>query len=150
MSGTLAERLSGYDSVCVDSMTFIYFIEEDERYLPAVRDLFESIAQGRISAFSSYLTLMEVLVQPLRKRRLDLVEEYKRILCNARGVRLFPINGDIAERGAKIRADYGLRTPDALQLATALCNHACAFVTNDERLKRFTELEILLLKEFVA
>jgi len=150
MNGTIVERLRRNARVCVDSMTFIYFIEAHQQYLPVVRDLFWMIDQGMINAFSSYLTLLEVLVQPLKENRVDLVNEYKSILLSASGFQLLPINGDIAERGAEIRARYGFRTPDALQLATALCNGAGAFVTNDTRLRRFRELEVVLLEDFVV
>ncbi|WP_404987325.1 type II toxin-antitoxin system VapC family toxin [Candidatus Hadarchaeum sp.] len=53
----------------------------------------------------------------------------------------------IAERAADLRARYGLRTPDALQVATALHAGATAFLTNDARLKAVRELEVVLLDE---
>jgi predicted nucleic acid-binding protein len=150
MNGTIAERLAQNRCVFVDSATFIYLIEEHEGYLPVVRELFDMVEQGKVNAFSSYLSLLEVLVQPLKKQRLDLVQKYKEILSGARGLRLFPIDGEISEEGARIRAQYGFRTPDAIQLATALCHGATAFVTNDQKLKKFHEMDIVLLEEFVS
>ncbi|GIW94689.1 MAG: motility twitching protein PilT [Pirellulaceae bacterium] len=150
MNGTIVDRLGQYGAVCIDSMTVIYFLEENERYLSVVRDLFSMVDQGRLFAFSSYLTLLEVLVKPLKDGRSDVVDEYKAILCQARGFRLLPINGEIAEEGARIRAQYGFRVPDALQLATALCHTADAFVTNDRRLRQFDELDVVLLEEYAA
>jgi hypothetical protein len=44
----------------------------------------------------------------------------------------------VAERAAELRARYNLRTPDALQVATALVRRCEAFLTNDARLKRVT------------
>ncbi len=37
---------------------------------------------------------------------------------------------------ARMRALYGLKTPDALQAATAVRSGATAFITNDAGLKR--------------
>ena len=42
---------------------------------------------------------------------------------------------------------YGIKTPDAIQIATALLGGATALVTNDDQLKRITEIEIVLLDE---
>ena len=150
MNGTIVERIGRGGSVYVDSMVIIYFIESHERYLAVVSDLFKGVDRGEIKAFSSYLTLLEVLVRPLEEGRLDLVEEYKKILLNAEGFQLFPINGEIAERGAEIRAHYRFRTPDAVQLATALCKNASVFVTNDRELKKFDQVKVLLLEELVT
>ena len=52
--------------VALDTQMFIYFIEEDKRYLPLVKPLFEAIDQGSLPASTSGLTLMEVLVVPYR------------------------------------------------------------------------------------
>jgi predicted nucleic acid-binding protein len=150
MNGTIAKRLEKSRRVFLDSATFIYFIEEQERYLPVVRQVFYMVERGQVSAFSSYLSLLEVLVQPLKKQRPDLVQKYKGILSGARGLCLFPIDGRISEEGARIRAQYGFRTPDAIQLATALCHGADALVTNDEKMRRFKEVEVVLLEEFVS
>jgi predicted nucleic acid-binding protein len=46
-----------------------------------------------------------------------------------------------------LRAHYNLRTPDALQVATALEFGCQAFLTNDEQLQRVTDLRVLVLKE---
>jgi predicted nucleic acid-binding protein len=46
-----------------------------------------------------------------------------------------------------ISARYSLRTPDALQVATALAAGCAALLTNDVRLQRVTELRVLVLDE---
>jgi predicted nucleic acid-binding protein len=40
-----------------------------------------------------------------------------------------------------------LRTPDALQIAACLAHGAEAFVTNDRRLRRVTEIEVKVLED---
>jgi len=48
-----------------------------------------------------------------------------------------------------LRVAYGLKTPDAIHMATALLNGAQAFVTNDAGLKRVNELDVLVLEDYV-
>jgi len=57
------------------------------------------------------------------------------------------IDAETAKRAATLRAKYNLRTPDALQVATALEFDCQAFLTNDIALKRVTELRVLILDE---
>ncbi len=60
-----------------------------------------------------------------------------------------PVDESCAERASDLRAAYGVKPPDALQVGTALANHATGFVTNDERLKRIRDLEVMVLDDFV-
>ncbi len=60
------------------------------------------------------------------------------------------IDPGIAERGAELRAKYGIRTPDALQVASAIENQATIFISNDNKLKKIKEIEIAALKEMTV
>jgi len=53
----------------------------------------------------------------------------------------------IADRAASLRARYRLRTPDAIQIATALQTRVDAFLTNDRDLRRVEEVPVLLIDE---
>jgi predicted nucleic acid-binding protein len=55
----------------------------------------------------------------------------------------------IADVGAQLRANYNLRTPDALQAATALTNGATGFVSNHSGFRRITDLEVIVLDDLV-
>jgi predicted nucleic acid-binding protein len=54
---------------------------------------------------------------------------------------------DVADRAALIRAQYGLKTPDAIQMATAVCSGATAFLCNDPAFQRVKEMNCLLLDD---
>ena len=56
-------------------------------------------------------------------------------------------NIDIAHRAAEYRARYGLRTPDAIHVATAVQARAEVFLTNDRRLRRVEEIDVLLVED---
>ncbi len=50
--------------VALDTSIFIYWLEEDPRFLPVVEPLFEAIDEERLRALTSGLTLLETLVMP--------------------------------------------------------------------------------------
>jgi len=54
----------------------------------------------------------------------------------------------IAEKAAELRANYGLRTPDALQIAIAIENNGTLFITNDKGLEKIKEVEVLVLDNY--
>jgi predicted nucleic acid-binding protein len=56
-----------------------------------------------------------------------------------------PVSVEIAEVAAQLRAAQNLRTPDAIQIATALREGATFFLTNDARLAAVQNLEVLVL-----
>jgi predicted nucleic acid-binding protein len=93
------------------------------------------------------VTLTEVLVHPLREGRRDLVRRYSDILLGSASFDTIPVSAGIAEHAAQIRATRRLRTPDAIQLATAASAGAAVFLTNDFQLSEAADLELLVLSE---
>lgn len=53
----------------------------------------------------------------------------------------------LAIKAAELRAKYNLRTPDSIQLATAIEYNADYFLTNDIRLKSVAEINSIILSE---
>lgn len=133
--------------VAVDTAPFIYFIEENPSYLGTVGPFFEALHDGQFRAVSTIVTLIEVLVHPLRQGNEALAHRYRNILLRARGLDLKPISWIVAEEAASLRAMHGLRTPDAIQIATAIKEGATAFLTNDSRLPSLPNLDILVLND---
>jgi predicted nucleic acid-binding protein len=93
------------------------------------------------------ITLTEVLVHPFRQGNQHLGDQYRALLVTSRDFLTLHIDAAIAEQAADLRARYGLRTPDALQISAALAAGCTAFLTNDARLQRVTELRVLVLDE---
>ncbi|MBF9254314.1 type II toxin-antitoxin system VapC family toxin [Pontibacter sp. 172403-2] len=126
--------------VFLDTAPLIYFIEGNTVYQDKLLKLFTAYDKGDFSFISSTLTLLEVLVQPMKMNRLDLVEQYKRVLSEASGIILVEVTTAVAVKAAELRAKYGLKTPDAIQVATAVTHGAKYFLTNDLRLKTVKEI----------
>jgi len=58
---------------------------------------------------------------------------------------MLDISSQIAEEAASIRANFNLKTPDAIHLATFIHSKADYFVTNDKGLKNFNSKQVLIL-----
>ena len=56
---------------------------------------------------------------PLREGKTELADEYRKNLLQSPGMTTVPLDESIAEAAAGLRARYHVRTPDAIQLATA-------------------------------
>jgi predicted nucleic acid-binding protein len=93
------------------------------------------------------VTLLEVLVKPLREGQIAIAKQYRDILTMAPGIELFDVTSAIAEQAAELRAKYNLRTPDAIQLATSVELGAAYFLTNDNRLKAVSETTVVTIEE---
>jgi predicted nucleic acid-binding protein len=133
--------------VGLDSVPLIYFIEENPTYLQMTDAFFEAMLRREFRVITSVLTLPEVLVYPLRQGNRTLAQEYRDILYYQEGLTTVEISTDIAETAAQIRAVHNLRTPDAIQMATAISAGASFFLTNDGHLPSLPGLTMLVLEQ---
>jgi predicted nucleic acid-binding protein len=139
----------GPGSLAVDTAVFIYFIEEHPRYLPLIAPLFEEADGGKRTLVTSAITLLEVLVVPYRVGDARLAERYESLLTQSRGVRLVDVNRDQLRAAAQLRAATGVKTPDALQVVSALSAGCRALVTNDRKLPAVPGLPIVQLSSYL-
>jgi predicted nucleic acid-binding protein len=137
----------GVRRIAVDTVVWIYFIEDHRTWAPLLEPLFERVDSGDITLITSALTLLEVLVVPFRAGNLDLAARYEALLMRSRGVDLAPIGHDVLRSAAQLRARFTVRAPDAIQLATALGRRCRVFLTNDRRIPAIPGLRILRLSE---
>jgi predicted nucleic acid-binding protein len=93
--------------------------------------------------------LTEVLIHPLRQGDTALARQYSRILLNASHVRTLAVSPQIALDAAELRARWGYKTPDAIQLATSQVGNATFFVTNDGDLASTSGLQVVVLKHLL-
>lgn len=129
--------------VFLDTAPLIYFIEGHSAHQPTLSSLFNFNDKGGFSFVTSSVTLLEVLVKPLRDGQTAIAKQYRDILTTASGIELFDVTSAIAEQAAQLRAKYNLRTPDAIQLATSIEVGADYFLTNDNRLKAVSEITVV-------
>jgi len=135
--------------VGIDSSPFIYYIEAHPGYLETVLPFFEGIRQGKFRAVTSVVTLLELLVHPYRRNDSQLADEYREILLHSGNITCMEVTTEIAERAAILRSEHPIRTPDAIQMGTALIASATYFLTNDARLPSLPGLKILMLDQLL-
>jgi predicted nucleic acid-binding protein len=144
----IVQKLSN-KTVFLDTAPLIYYIEENHRYSQLLDKLFLANSKGKFLFKTSVITLLEVLVYPMRLKEYQLVEQYQNILCNSPTINIIELNIEIATKAAGFRAKYGLKTPDSIQIATAIYVSAEFFLTNDNRLKTVKEIETLVLDDLL-
>ncbi len=144
---SMTDALAHITRLGIDSAPLIYFIERHPIYIDRVRAILRQVDVGIIMGYSAVITLTEVLTQPLQVGNRVVEEEYRSYLLHSRNLTLIDITPPIADHAALLRARYRLRTPDALQIAAALAKGCEAFLTNDARLRRIQELQILVLDD---
>ncbi len=132
-----------------DTNLFIYQFEANPIWEPKVAALVAYQEQHGISVMSSTLTLGELLVKPTKDNRQDLILAYEKLFADIECISIGP---DVARHFAVLRANHGLKAPDALQLASALTGMADALITNDDRLSLLSssQLSIYSLDGFIT
>lgn len=140
----------GPGPVAIDTAVFIYFIEENPRFLPLIDPLFREADQGTRELVTSALTLLEVLVVPYHAGNRLLADRYEALLTRSRGIRLVDLTRDQLRAAAQLRATTGIKTPDALQLVAAIGAECQTFLTNDRRLPTVPGLQVKQLSAYVT
>jgi predicted nucleic acid-binding protein len=135
--------------VALDTQIFIYFIEEEGRYLPVIKPVFEAIDRGELVGVTSGLSLMEVLVVPYRSGNAALAERYESFLTNSRGLRFIEVDRRLLKGAAQLRATFNLKPPDAIQVAAALAGNCNSFLTNDRRIPAVPGLHFVQMKDYL-
>lgn len=126
--------------VLVDSAPIIYTLEAHPRHAPRFAPLFEGQEAGQLVLAVSTITIAEVLAGPLRSGEEALARRYRAVLESWQVVEL---SSDIAESAARLRGQYGLKLPDAIQVASALAINADALATHDRDFSKVRGLRIL-------
>ena len=146
----IERRLAGHAIAGLDSSIWIYHFEANERYALLAADILRRVQAGRPSGIISVVTLLELTVQPYRLGKPEIATHYEALLSHFPNLTIVSTNRTIARRAAELRAVYGLRTADAILIATALVSGATVWITNDRALQRLKGvIDVVLLDEFV-
>ena len=141
--------LPSYGAVYLDTSAIIYSVERNEPYLTLLAPAWRQAEAGQFVVVSSELVIAETLVWPIREGNADIEVAFRAVFA-APDVRLVPATRHRWEDAARLRAETGLKTPDALHAATALRAGCDLFVTNDTDFRRVQGLPVVVLADLLT
>lgn len=133
--------------IFIDTSPLIYLIEGQGSVSDSVEVQISSWIRADETIATSTLTMLELLVVPKKNNDRHLVQKYRALLKDLVSEPLIPLSEIISEQAAEIRGRYGFKTPDSIQLASAVYFGADIFYSNDLRLGRFPDLKVLSVNQ---
>lgn len=140
--------LKRHRRIALDSSFVIYAVEANPKYLEFVQGILKWIEAGG-NAVTSTITMAEALVRPYRLQNIEAVDKFYAFLLTYPHLEWIAPTLQIAGRAAQIRATHNLRTPDAIQAATAVATGATGLVSNDAAFSRVESFDALILDEML-
>ena len=139
--------LKSDDIIFLDTAPFIYFFEQHPEYFPVVEAFFNQLYETGAQAITSIISYIELTTQPARQGKKQLVRKYRDYLTNSENISLFPLDINIADHVVELRSQYQFRTPDAIQIGTAVACGADYVITNDKTWQRFEKIRVIPVAE---
>ena len=143
----LQDLLKNHSVIGLDTSIFIYHLEDHPRYSPLTEIIFTALEKGLNKGVTSCLTLMEILVKPETEGLLQVARDYEYYLTTFPNLTFCEMGLDVARKASDLRSANRIKTPDAIQLATAILCGATAFLTNDRIFARVKGIDILILEK---
>ena len=95
---------------------------------------------------ASQIARLECRTKPLRDGDLRTLADYDSFFA-LDDVEVFDVTGETADIAAGLRARHGFKTPDAIQLATAVEQRADLILTGDKEWPRFKEIPVEVVSD---
>lgn len=121
-----------------DSDLVIYLIEQNPQFAPTVEPLLHG---NTCDIVSSELVRMECLIVPVRNIDAAQIADFESF-SQTRVAEVVQLTRTVFDRATHIRANSKIKTPDALNLASAVEAGCDVFLTNDQQLKQFTGITV--------
>lgn len=141
-SQTNFKRWLMHKRIAFDTSFFIPFLEDVSSKGNRYTRILTLIEKKSITLVTSTVTLLEILVHPYRRKNMEAVNRYYGYLTRQTMLELLPLTSEIADRAAELRARYGYKTPDAIQIASALIGGATLILTQDKSFRKQKEIEV--------
>ena len=141
----LRSFLRRHRKIALDTSVFIYQLEGNPTYLALTDPVFAWLERRDSQAVTSTITMTELLVAPYRDSDRQRVGLFYALLSTYPNLEWIAPVLEIADLSAHLRVLHRLRTPDALQAATAVYAQATGLITNDSVFERVAGFETLVL-----
>jgi predicted nucleic acid-binding protein len=124
----------------LDTNVLVYRIAANDKLREPTQRWLDWHAQQRGGLLvTSRLTVLEALVGPTKIRDAARLQQTEAALDS---LLILDLDDGVMRRAAQIRATHGVRTPDALHLATAAEAQADIYLTGDRRLKAYKGVHV--------
>lgn len=123
-------------AIALDTNIFILAYNQRNTQGEAARKLLDKLTKPGSQVFISVLVFEEFLVKIYKQGLEKNLADYENFLTGAGVYTVVDVNRQIARFAAKIRAQFNLKAPDAIHLASAIEAGAKVFITTDKRLPR--------------
>lgn len=120
--------------IYLDSCIFIYHFEKHPQFGEKASKIFQATERGSHKIVASTLVMHE-LMSGFSSENDALSNQIYGLLITHPKIEWTDFNLDLANTSALLRADLGLKTPDAIHLATAIRSQCSKFYTEDRQLK---------------
>ena len=97
---TLSEELTRINSIFIDTAPIIYYIEAHPEFGPLAKEVVSAFQSENLSAYSSLITLAEVLPQPIERGDEKLAKKFAEFLKHGRNLTMM----EISEEQRRLRA----------------------------------------------
>ena len=124
-------RISASKIYFVDSNIFIYALEASGEEGGSALQFFKEIKNKNPRVFTSVVTISEVMIKVFERKLDEKIDDYLGFISGNGAISIVEISRSTAILAAKLRAEHRFKTPDAMQIASALLCNANEFVTAD-------------------
>jgi len=145
----LRSFLKDHPKIGLDTSIFIYHFEDHPRYAPLTEWIFNALEQETNQGVTSYLTLLEILTKPKAVGLWQAVRDYEYYLTTFPNLTILEMGLEVARKASDLKAAHRIKTPDAIQVATASVYGATGFLTNDRGFAGVKELDVALLDQLL-
>lgn len=146
---SLARFFRRHKRIGLDTSVFIFQLEENQKYIEPVHAVFRWLEEPQSYAATSTVTMLELLVHPYRRSDLDAVNRFYALISTFPNLHWVDLTLPVADDAARLRAEFNLKTPDAIQAASALALQATGFISNDPAFRRLQGLDVLILDDLL-
>jgi hypothetical protein len=89
---SLSREIEQVRAIFIDTAPIIYYIEAHPQFGPLAKEIVDAFLAKKVEAFSSVLTLTEVIAKPIESGDLELAERFVDFLKYGRNIRLVEIS----------------------------------------------------------
>jgi len=131
--------------VYLDTSSIVYLVEAENPLYETARRRVNAYKTASDTVFiTSQIARLECRTKPMRDGDLRTLADYDAFFSMVE-VEVFDVTGETADIAAGLRARQGFKTPDAIQLATAVQHRADVVLTGDKEWPRFKEIPVEIL-----